>query len=132
MCFGLIQGIHNIFIVIPQFLVTGFSSLIFAIFDPQNAGVPRHPQAPVHAPIANGTDVKLLIANTTEPLARVARGVALKWLEARQDAPALAEDIDAAVYEGSNSVVYVFRIGGIAASVAAVLSWRLARELRHR
>ncbi|KAF7342251.1 MFS general substrate transporter [Mycena venus] len=76
------DGIHNIFIVIPQFLVTGLSAAIFAIFDGAAA-------APGHAP---GPDV--------EP--------------------------------GRNSVVYVFRIGGIWASIAFVLAWRLARELRRQ
>ncbi|KAF9450782.1 hypothetical protein P691DRAFT_664570 [Macrolepiota fuliginosa MF-IS2] len=129
---GIILGIHNIFIVIPQFLVTGFSSLIFAIFDPQNTGVPQH-HGPVHAPISNSTDVKILIANGTEPLARVTRSMFTKWLEVRQDVPEWAEeDGSATVYEGSNSVVYIFRIGGVAAAIAAVLSWRLARELRYR
>lgn len=28
------QGIHNVFIVIPQFLVTGLSAIIFAVLDP--------------------------------------------------------------------------------------------------
>ncbi|KAF8631680.1 hypothetical protein AX15_002265 [Amanita polypyramis BW_CC] len=30
---GIILGIHNIFIVIPQFLITGVSAVVFAIFD---------------------------------------------------------------------------------------------------
>nr|GAT45812.1 MFS general substrate transporter [Mycena chlorophos] len=30
---GVILGIHNIFVVIPQFLVTGLAAIIFAIFD---------------------------------------------------------------------------------------------------
>lgn len=125
-----LKGIHNISIVIPQFLVTGFSSLIFAIFDPQNTGVPQHHGAPVHAPIANGTDVKVLATNVTESLERMVRGVALKLLETRQELA--EEDGSAAVYQGSNSVVYIFRFGGIAATIAAVLAWRLARDLRHR
>jgi hypothetical protein len=33
-CFFFVQGIHNVFVVIPQFLVTGLSSIIFAIFEP--------------------------------------------------------------------------------------------------
>jgi solute carrier family 45 protein 1/2/4 len=120
------QGIHNIFIVIPQFLVTGFSSLIFAIFDPQNTGIPPHHSAPVHGPITN----------RTEPMARIARDVVEIWLKARQEdgGPELTEEDGSAVstYGGSNSVVYIFRFGGIAATIAAVLSWRLAKELRHR
>ncbi|KAJ7306128.1 hypothetical protein DFH08DRAFT_517151 [Mycena albidolilacea] len=81
---GVILGIHNIFIVIPQFLVTGLSAAIFAIFDGEAA-------PPGHAPAPEG------------------EGVSRR-----------------------NSVVYVFRIGGIWASIAFVLAWRLARELRRR
>ncbi|KAK0205153.1 major facilitator superfamily domain-containing protein [Desarmillaria ectypa] len=89
---GIILGIHNIFVVIPQFLVTGVSSIIFAVFDKDT---------------------------------RVA-----------SDASSAENGAEAAIVttaaEGSNSVVYVFRIGGIAALIAFVLSWRLAKELRHR
>ncbi|KAJ7841888.1 hypothetical protein B0H14DRAFT_2781893, partial [Mycena olivaceomarginata] len=81
---GVILGIHNIFIVIPQFLVTGLSAAIFAIFDGEAP-------PPGHAPAPEG------------------EGVSRR-----------------------NSVVYVFRIGGIWASIAFVLAWRLARELRRR
>ena len=33
---GIIIGIHNIFIVIPQFIMTGLASIIFALLDPTN------------------------------------------------------------------------------------------------
>ncbi|KAK0236313.1 sucrose transporter [Armillaria nabsnona] len=85
---GIILGIHNIFVVIPQFLVTGVSSIIFAVFD-----------------------------KDTRDSSSANNGVGA------------ASALNAA---GSNSVVYVFRIGGIAALIAFVLSWRLAKELRHR
>jgi hypothetical protein len=32
-----LQGLHNIFIVIPQFLVTGMASVIFAVLDPNKS-----------------------------------------------------------------------------------------------
>ncbi|KAI0263152.1 hypothetical protein BGY98DRAFT_1103946 [Russula aff. rugulosa BPL654] len=32
-----LQGIHNIFVVIPQFLVTGLTALLFAILEPQRS-----------------------------------------------------------------------------------------------
>ncbi|KAK0484971.1 sucrose transporter [Armillaria novae-zelandiae] len=86
---GIILGIHNIFVVIPQFLVTGVSSIIFAVFD-----------------------------KDTRDSSSANNGVGV------------ASALNAA--EGSNSVVYVFRIGGMAALIAFVLSWRLAKELRHR
>lgn len=66
-------------------------------------------------------------------MARIARGVVGEWLQARQEG--VGQEGGGGVtttYEGSNSVVYIFRFGGIAAMIAAVLSWRLARELRHR
>lgn len=47
---GVILGIQNISVVIPQFLVTGIASLVFAIFDPQTNGLPPHHGAPVHGP----------------------------------------------------------------------------------
>jgi solute carrier family 45 protein 1/2/4 len=47
------QGIHNMFIVIPQFLVTGLSSIIFAMFDPQKSVL--HGPHPGNTLPANGT-----------------------------------------------------------------------------
>jgi solute carrier family 45 protein 1/2/4 len=118
--------------------VTGFTSLIFAIFDPQNSGVPpHHHPAPVHASFVNHTDINVLIANTTEPIVNLAKSVVVRVLEAQQESAGsqLREgdsDGNVATYQGSNSIVYIFRFGGIAATIAAVLTWRLARELRHR
>lgn len=85
-------------------------------------------------PFANVTNANVLINNTTELATRVAQDLSLKWLESRQGDGGLdvaKEDMDL-TYQGSNSVVYILRLGGIAASVAAVLTWRLARELGHR
>jgi len=81
---GAILGIHNIFLVIPQFLVTGLSSLIFAVLDPGPA----------------------------------------KGISAREDGLELGQ--------GSNSVAIIFRLGGIAAAIAFVLSYRLAKDLGRR
>ena len=36
------QGIHNIFVVMPQFLMTGLSSVIFAISEPDAPLLPGH------------------------------------------------------------------------------------------
>ncbi|KAJ7260550.1 MFS general substrate transporter [Mycena rebaudengoi] len=85
---GVILGIHNISIVIPQFLISGLTSIILAMSDGP-APTPATPTGGAGAPAAP-------------------------------------------VVTGRNSVVYVFRIGGIWAAVAFVLAWRLARELRRR
>ena len=51
------KGLHNICVVIPQFLVTGMSSIIFAVLDPDKSAIHRGkaPNAPVPVPPANGT-----------------------------------------------------------------------------
>jgi solute carrier family 45 protein 1/2/4 len=125
----LIKGIHNISIVIPQFIVTGIAALIFAIFDPQNASTLAHRGDLVQAQtlVTNGTDGKVFPTNATESFERAVRSIAVNLLEIRQE---VEDSTD--VYQGSNSVVYIFRFGGIAAMIAAVLAWRLARDLRHR
>jgi len=92
-----------------------------------------HHGASVHVPFANVTNAKV-INSTTELAVRAAQDASLKWLELRQGDGGLdmAEEDGDLTYQGSNSVVYILRFGGIAATIAAVLTWRLARELRHR
>jgi solute carrier family 45 protein 1/2/4 len=109
---GVILGIHNIFVVIPQFLVTGISAVIFAIFDPNRSGLPPHHGA-AHGALVNGT-----VADAGEVPPMMTR----TSLSHRQE--------NSGSY--SNSVVYLFRLGGVAAIVAWILCWRLARELKRR
>ena len=50
---GVILGIHNVFVVLPQFVVTLMASIIFHIMEPPSTDVPpKHPHA---IPIGNGT-----------------------------------------------------------------------------
>ncbi|KAL1729009.1 major facilitator superfamily domain-containing protein [Schizophyllum commune] len=114
---GIILGIHNLFIVIPQFIVTGVSSIIFAIFDPDQSvlhgghgGIPMHNSTTTD----DGAGVD----------ASASGDLAFRALAYRAE----EEDDDG----GSNSVVYIFRLAGFSAVIAAVLCWRLARDLRHR
>lgn len=103
---GAILGIHNIFIVVPQFLVTGLSSIIFAMFDPQKSVLHSHHPGnpiPVDSTITTSGDVMRQI---------------------------LDRDEDPSVNTGPNSIAIIFRLGGVAAAVAFVLCWRLARELK--
>jgi solute carrier family 45 protein 1/2/4 len=103
---GAILGIHNMFIVVPQFLVTGLSSIIFAIFDPQKSVLHGHHPGnivPVNGTIATSGDVVRQILN-------------------RDEGPS--------VKTGPNSIAIIFRLGGVAAAIAFVLCWRLAREMK--
>ncbi|KAF9269522.1 hypothetical protein L218DRAFT_1072355 [Marasmius fiardii PR-910] len=120
---GIILGIHNIFIVVPQFLVTGISSIIFALFDPSKSVLHgKHP----------GTSHRTI--NTTEVAGAVTEfSQLLSMRNATSDQEAILNElVELESAANSNSVVYIFRLGGVAAFVAFILCWRLSRELRHR
>jgi len=95
---GVILGLHNIFIVVPQFMVTGLAAIIFAILDPTKSVV-HHPS------VNSGADAGVVD---------------------RQEVSGGETN------RGQNSVAIIFRVGGVAALVAFVLSLRLARELKRR
>ncbi|TEB23029.1 MFS general substrate transporter [Coprinellus micaceus] len=116
---GIILGIHNVFIVIPQFLVTGLSSIVFAIFDPKKVVIP-------HRPVNNGTipAVSTSLKNATEAL--------FDTILQRSDDFVDLSTREPEASQSSSSIVYIFRFGGITATIAFVLCWRLARALRHR
>ncbi|RXW15447.1 hypothetical protein EST38_g10394 [Candolleomyces aberdarensis] len=119
---GIILGIHNVFIVIPQFLVTGLSSIVFAIFDPRTSVTPSHP-------LVNGTAAAgptSTLKNATDALENtiLRRSDAFLDLSPRESADMKPGQ--------SSSIVYIFRFGGFTAMIAFVLCWRLARALRHR
>ncbi|KAL5639507.1 hypothetical protein ACGC1H_006221 [Rhizoctonia solani] len=96
---GIILGIHNLVVVLPQFLVTGLSAVLFALFEPHRSVL--HGKHPGNVP--PGTNITLPLNN----------------LEIRE------EETDAS----SDSIGLIFRIGGVSAAVASLLAWRLAREL---
>ncbi|KAH9077749.1 MFS general substrate transporter [Lactarius deliciosus] len=108
---GVILGIQNIFIVIPQFLVTGMTSLIFAMLEPHKSVL--HGDHPGKTPPS---------LNTTGVTTTTTDNNTLVLL--RQEVGANGPPT------GPNSVAIIFRIGGIWAIIAFVLSWRLAKELR--
>ncbi|KAJ2923915.1 hypothetical protein H1R20_g13179, partial [Candolleomyces eurysporus] len=119
---GIILGIHNVFIVVPQFLVTGLSSIVFAIFDPRTSVTPSHP-------LVNGTAAAgptSTLKNATDAL----ENTILRRSDAFLDlSPRESADLKPGQ---SSSIVYIFRFGGFTAMIAFVLCWRLARALRHR
>ncbi|EKM56768.1 uncharacterized protein PHACADRAFT_254080 [Phanerochaete carnosa HHB-10118-sp] len=95
---GIILGIHNIFVVIPQFVITGISSIIFALTS--SGEVEDHNPSDL---ATNGTVVELM--SREGPTVRTG---------------------------GPDSYAYVFRLGGLAAVVAFVLTVKLSRHLQHQ
>ncbi|KAE9392066.1 hypothetical protein BT96DRAFT_1000693 [Gymnopus androsaceus JB14] len=97
---GIILGIHNIFLVIPQFLVTGLSSIIFALVDPVKSALSaKHPASP-HGPLVNAT---ASAANAT--LAFMLRDGDV------EDELEMIKELQVAAT--SNSVAIIFRISGM-------------------
>ncbi|KAM5539805.1 hypothetical protein V8D89_006618 [Ganoderma adspersum] len=101
---GIIIGIHNIFIVIPQFIMTGLASIIFALLDPTNKQ---------SSTAAESSSSVIATAPSLETSHSVARSEALVQ------------------GSGPNSYTIIYRVGGLSAAIAFVLTLRLARELRH-
>lgn len=92
------QGIHNIFLVIPQFLVTGLSSIIFALVDPAksvlHASHPASPHSlPVNATLSNNA------TSVSGALFMLGRDV-----DSELD---MIKELQAAAT--SNSIAYIFR-----------------------
>ncbi|KAI5121605.1 hypothetical protein M0805_009476 [Coniferiporia weirii] len=115
---GIIIGIHNLFIVIPQFISTGLTSLVFALFDPGKSVRPGHSPGIGVPGIGNGT----IAVGDVNANANVTDAVASLLFYARDDEGGDAHSV--------NSVAVIFRFGGVAAMIAFVLCWRLARELK--
>ncbi|KAI6132963.1 MFS general substrate transporter [Pisolithus croceorrhizus] len=132
---GTVLGIHNVFIVLPQFLVTGLSAFIFAILDPEKSVLHGHhpgSSMPVGAP-GNGTTV--LGTDEAEGTRRglvelghvSSRAVQMVGEKALQLLRARAETEDNTVTGNPNALAVIFSLGGFASIVAFVLTCRLAR-----
>jgi solute carrier family 45 protein 1/2/4 len=73
MHFPVPQGIQNIFIVVPQFLVTGMTSLIFAILEPHKSVL--HGDHPGKFPPSLNTTSTTTTNNGTMVLSRQELGI---------------------------------------------------------
>ncbi|KAG8819218.1 hypothetical protein FRC17_010548 [Serendipita sp. 399] len=132
---GIILGIHNVSIVIPQFLVTALSSIIFAIYEPVSGVHPGagHAGAGVGGgaavgPAAVGDDSSLPVdLNDRSEAGRLlvrALSSVLKRLPGEPD--------DNSGSSSPDGIALIFKIGGFSSVIAAFLCWRLAKELRRR
>jgi solute carrier family 45 protein 1/2/4 len=141
------QGIHNVAIVVPQFLVTGLSSIIFALFESGISGV--HPGAghagagvggPVNDATANsdgagpdpdiGFDEKgsgRLVRLAARTLARSVGPRLAQGLQRRLESSGESESVS-----NPDGIGLVFKIGGFSSLIACALCWKLAKDLRRR
>jgi len=98
---GIILGIHNVFIVLPQFLSTAMAAVVFAIFEPAREVITKPHPAPGHSPVAPSPTPTLLFHRVEDP---------------GDSSP--------------DALGVVFRIGGLSSFIAFLLAWRLSRTLR--
>ncbi|WVF67635.1 hypothetical protein IAT40_002393 [Kwoniella sp. CBS 6097] len=126
---GVILGIHNVFLVLPQFVVTFLSSIIFYVMEP--APLPAHHPGPgtgvipVHpnATDASATDISegSGLGEIGEVASEVGGEIVRRLLSGR------AEGMGG---EGGSpdAVGLIFRIGGVSAAIGGYLCYRLARN----
>ncbi|WVQ95210.1 hypothetical protein IAU59_002304 [Kwoniella sp. CBS 9459] len=123
---GVILGIHNVFLVLPQFVVTFLSAIIFSVMEP--APLPAHHPGPgtgaipIH-PDVNATDASSALESGAmgEVAAEVGGQVVRRYLSGRAEG---------ASGEGGSpdAVGLIFRIGGVSAAIGGYLCYRLARN----
>nr|XP_019044996.1 solute carrier family 45, member 1/2/4 [Kwoniella bestiolae CBS 10118]OCF23926.1 solute carrier family 45, member 1/2/4 [Kwoniella bestiolae CBS 10118] len=114
---GVILGIHNVFLVLPQFVVTFLSSIIFYLMEPEKGLPAHHPHTTIPL-TGNVTDP------STEGLSDVVSEIGeevVKRLMVR------AEGLGG---EGGSpdAVGLIFRIGGVSAAIGGWICWRLSRD----
>ena len=106
---GVILGIHNVFIVLPQFVVTIMASLIFYLMEPSTEMPSHHPSTiPI---VGNVTEAVI----SGDPLARMG-STSLLPREGMVEA------------KSSDAVGLIFRIGGVSAAISGFICMRLARS----
>ncbi|BGP39227.1 hypothetical protein JCM10449v2_003165 [Rhodotorula kratochvilovae] len=138
---GVILGCHNIYLVLPQFLVTGLSSIIFALFAPQHTVLGHQPV--VHHPpaLGNGTTASI---DALDSLAEAddgrERGLAVRVVRAVGGAVGQAfaakvrrqadggEELPPGGEAGWDALGLIFRVGGVAAACSAYICFRMWRE----
>ncbi|GAA5836239.1 hypothetical protein JCM3766R1_003465 [Sporobolomyces carnicolor] len=103
---GVILGCHNIYLVLPQFVVTALSSIIFAIFDPGKSILGSH--AP---PVESSSADVVAPQSPSIASALASRDMCTEWFE-KYALTCLERD----------------RIGGISALVATYYCFRLWRD----
>ncbi|GAA5961763.1 hypothetical protein JCM21900_000753 [Sporobolomyces salmonicolor] len=116
---GVILGCHNIYLVLPQFLVTALSSIIFAFFAPHHSVLGPHAPPPASATSA-ANSTTLLEEARWRRAAAVATG--LGTLATRQD-----EAIEGSG-GGWDALGLIFRIGGVSAAVSTYICYKMWRD----
>lgn len=121
-----ILGIHNVFLVLPQFIVTVLSSVIFWLMEPSKS-LPTHHPGSVPVTDTNATTAAV-IANFSVPENAASVTMDVAGQVAKRVVELVSrEGVDADV-SSPDAVGLIFRIGGVSAAVGGWICWRLARD----
>ncbi|GAA5953409.1 hypothetical protein JCM3765_005030 [Sporobolomyces pararoseus] len=112
---GVILGCHNIYLVLPQFLVTALSSIIFAILDPGKSVLGAH------APTTSTSSDEVTAADRSKRF--VTESVQLLVERAVDETGSDGGKSQ----KGSSALSLIFQIGGISALVSMVICFRFWR-----
>ncbi|BGP15080.1 hypothetical protein JCM10213_002775 [Rhodosporidiobolus nylandii] len=134
---GVILGCHNIYLVLPQFLVTALSSIIFALFAPHHSVISAgaHHGAGVASP-KDSSNSTLPSSSTSgdagddEDELRTAR-LAVRALARVGEAMMRRQDEGETVPGeggGWDALGLIFRIGGVSACVSTYICFRMWRD----
>ncbi|GAA5944417.1 uncharacterized protein JCM15063_000948 [Sporobolomyces koalae] len=118
---GVILGCHNIYLVLPQFLVTALSSIIFAILDPGKSVLASH--ALKNPPTDSTTSADPRLIDLEGDKWRRIRKLALRAGTALVDSEPTHSD-----RKSYSSLSLIFRIGGLAAFVSCYICFRMWRD----
>ncbi|OXG19816.1 solute carrier family 45, member 1/2/4 [Cryptococcus neoformans Ze90-1] len=124
---GVILGIHNVFLVLPQFIVTVLSSVIFWLMEPSKS-LPTHHPGSVPVPDTNTTVAIGAIANSSVLEDTASATIEVAGQVVKRAAELVSrEGVDVDV-SSPDAVGLIFRIGGVSAAIGGWICWRLARD----
>ncbi|OCF75727.1 solute carrier family 45, member 1/2/4 [Kwoniella mangroviensis CBS 8886] len=116
---GVILGIHNVFLVLPQFVVTFLSSIIFYLMEPEKGLPAHHPHTTIPL-TGNVTDPSAVTEGLEGVVAGLGEEVVKRLIVGRAEGMVEGGSPDA--------VGLIFRIGGMSAAIGGWICWRLSRN----
>ncbi|WRT68682.1 uncharacterized protein IL334_005661 [Kwoniella shivajii] len=116
---GVILGIHNVFLVLPQFVVTFLSSIIFYLMEPEKGLPAHHPQTTI--PLPGNITESITDSPLGEAVSEIGEEMVKRFINGR--AEAIGSD-----NSSPDAVGLIFRIGGVSAAIGGYICYRLSRD----
>ncbi|GJN89623.1 hypothetical protein Rhopal_002610-T1 [Rhodotorula paludigena] len=130
---GVILGCHNIYLVLPQFLVTALSSIIFALFAPHHSVLghhapPKNPANSTMSPLGDLAEEDEVRSLAVRAVRVVGGAIGEAFLARRQEQDDVLDEATPGAAGGWDALGMIFRIGGISAAFSAYICFRMWRD----